>query len=471
MQFTSLFEDFSMRFSLWFAMLALLVINGRQRVAAQTAVAEPPVETVAAAAIPTALQDYVGAADSSYKYNVDGMDRVEGCTVHKLTLVSQTWHDIEWTHALYIYVPEDPQYTRTVLLFITGGRTGGKPGDEDIRTGCALAKLANLPVAFLHQVPNQPLLGDRVEDDLISETFLRYLETQDATWPLLFPMVKSATSAMTAIQDYAEERYDVDVQKFVVTGGSKRGWTTWLSAAADERVAAIAPIVIDTLNFAPQMKHQLEMWGEFSEQIADYTTKGLVNVMTDKPQIPLWAWVDPYTYRSELTLPKLIVNGTNDRYWTIDATSLYWNELVGEKHIRYVPNAGHGLDGGREGALATIAAFARHVAADEAMPELAWAYVDGDGQVEVKISASAAPKSVRIWQALSGTKDFREAKWQATEIASQVTSQTGGNGGADGPQYVGVVKKPATGYVAYFGEATFADGPLEYNLSTLLRQE
>jgi PhoPQ-activated pathogenicity-related protein len=283
----------------------------------------------------------------------------------------------------------------------------------------------------------------------------------------LLPMVKSAASAMTAIQEYGKDKYDVSVEKFVVTGGSKRGWTTWLSAVADDRVAAIAPIVIDTLNFAPQMKHQLEAWGEFSEQIADYTTKGLVDVMVKKPDVPLWAWVDPYTYRNKLSLPKLIINGTNDRYWTVDATSLYWNDLVGEKHIRYVPNAGHGLDGGREGALATLAAFARHTAAGTPMPQLAWEYQDGEGQVQVRIMATAAPKSVRIWQALSGTKDFRDARWQSTEVMLQ----PGGGSGADGPRYVGTVDKPASGYVAYFGEATFADGPLEYCLSTLLRQE
>lgn len=454
-----------MRYSLVVVTVATSIVCLPRSAVAKDAVVDVAVDAAQKSAIPTALQDYVSAADPSYKYDIEGSEDVEGCTIHKLTLTSQTWHDIPWRHALYIYIPNDPQHTDTALLFITGGKTGGTPSEDDVRTGCALAKLAGLPVAFLHQVPNQPLLGDRVEDDLISETFLRYLESHDATWPLLFPMVKSAASAMTAIQAYGKDALNVSIEKFVVTGGSKRGWTTWLSAVADDRVAAIAPIVIDTLNFGAQMKHQLETWGEFSEQIADYTTKGLVEVMVKKPEIPLWAWVDPYTYRSKLTLPKLIINGTNDRYWTVDATSLYWNDLVGEKHIRYVPNAGHSLDGGREGALATIAAFARHIAASQPMPELRWTYEDGVKQLRLTMSASQAPKSVRLWVAHSGIKDFRDATWKSMAVLRE------GGDNADGAKYVGVVDKPAAGYVAVFGEGTFADGPLEYNLSTLLRQE
>jgi PhoPQ-activated pathogenicity-related protein len=324
-----------------------------------------------------------------------------------------------------------------------------------------------MPVAFLHQVPNQPLLGDRVEDDLITETFLRYLETRDATWPLLFPMVKSAVKAMDAVQALGREQYGVEVKRFVITGGSKRGWTTWLSAVADDRVAGIAPIVIDTLNFAPQMKHQLETWGEFSEQIADYTSKGLIEVMEKQPEIPLWRWVDPYTYRQQLTLPKLIVNGTNDRYWTVDALSLYWNDLIGEKHIRYVPNAGHGLDGGREGALTTIAAFAQHVAEGRPLPELNWEFTETGEQLKLTIDGRSGPKSVRLWVATSDTRDFRDAQWQATELKAE----TAGGNGAAGERYVGAIDKPESGYVAFFGEATFGDGPFEYNLSTILRQQ
>jgi PhoPQ-activated pathogenicity-related protein len=281
-------------------------------------------------------------------------------------------------------------------------------------------------------------------------------------------MVKSAVSAMTAVQEFAKEKYNVPVEQFVVTGGSKRGWTTWLTAVADKRVAAIAPIVIDTLNFGPQMKHQLEAWGEYSEQIADYTTKGLVDVMKNKPEIPLWRWVDPYTYRSKLTLPKLLINGTNDRYWTVDATSLYWNDLVGDKHIRYVPNAGHGLGDGRESALVTLAAFTQHVAEGRELPKLTWNYDDAGGQIRLTMKASPAAKSARLWVAHSGTRDFREAKWTATEIDNQSGV---GDGNGKGGAYTTAIEKPKSGYVAVFGEATFHDGSFPYNLSTVLRQE
>jgi PhoPQ-activated pathogenicity-related protein len=416
---------------------------------------EPP-----AGDIPTALQEYVAADDDAFEWKIRGKDRHDGCLIYDIDLTSQEWQGITWKHAMSAFVPEELRHEDTVLLYITGGSNGDRPDEDDLAMGCKLATLAQMPVAFLHHVPNQPLLGDKEEDDLISETFLRYLDTKDPKWPLLFPMVKSAVRAMDALEGIAQQEYGAAINRFVVTGGSKRGWTTWLSAVADERVAGIAPIVIDTLNFPPQMKHQMETWGEYSEQIADYTAKGLVDVMLKQPEIPLWRWVDPYTYRSQLTLPKLLINGTNDRYWVIDALNLYWDGLVGDKHVLYVPNAGHGLDDGREAALTTLAVFAQHVAMQMPLPNLTWKHDDDGNQMRLVVRSKDEPKAVRLWVAHSEDKDFRPDRWDATEISA--------NG--DGT-YVAHVEKPASGHVAFFAEAIYRFGPVEYGLSTQIRQE
>ncbi len=164
-----------------------------------------------------------------------------------------------------------------MLLFITGGGTGGKSDDDDHKQAFALTRVTGSRVALLHQVPNQPLLGEKTEDALIAETFVRYLETKDKNWPLLFPMVKSAVRAMDAVQAWDRERGKGEVKQFVVAGASKRGWTTWLTGAVDNRVIAIAPMVIVMLNIATQGPNQLDVWGQYSEQIDDYVNRGLMD--------------------------------------------------------------------------------------------------------------------------------------------------------------------------------------------------
>ena len=92
-----------------------------------------------------------------------------------------------------------------------------------MRRAFSLTKATGARVAVLHQVPNQPLLGDKNEDTLIAETFVRYLETKDENWPLLFPMVKSAVRAMDAVQEWSREPGREQVKQFVVTGGLEAG--------------------------------------------------------------------------------------------------------------------------------------------------------------------------------------------------------------------------------------------------------
>src|SRR5262249_39201898 len=160
-------------------------------------------------------------------------------------------------------LPARTEPTATMLLW----NQGGKPSPTSLLAAFDLATKAKAPVAFLFGIPNQPLFGKLTEDTLIAETFVRYLETKDDSWPLLFPMVKRLVKAMDAVQEFAKKEWKHDVKSFVVTGGSKRGWTSWLTGAADPRVKAIAPMVIDTLNMQKQMDYQLESYGAYSKMI------------------------------------------------------------------------------------------------------------------------------------------------------------------------------------------------------------
>ena len=394
-------------------------------------------------ALPKALFDYVAKPQPDFHWTIKGTVSTGDGTVTEVRLVSQKWQDIIWRHALYIYTPKGLALPNHCLLFITGGRTDGSPSMGDVTMGMQLAKIAGSAVAVLHHVPNQPLLGDHVEDDLITETMLKYLKTGDANWPLLFPMVNSAVKAMDAIQQMGEKEWKRPIKTFVVTGASKRGWTTWLTSAADSRVIGLAPMVIDTLNFAPQMKHQMEMWGEFSEQIKDYVDKGLIEVMQKHPEIPLWKWTDPYTYREKITQPKLIVNGANDRYWTVDALNYYWNDLKGPKWVYYSPNGGHNLGPGRDRALANIGVFSRLTAEGKSLPKLEWSFEKSAGGQRLRIKSETPPKEVLVWTAQSPTKDFRPAKWTSAPMQKD----------ADG--WFVDVPKPAEGHYAIHGAVTY----------------
>jgi PhoPQ-activated pathogenicity-related protein len=397
--------------------------------------------------------------DAEFAWQVQAKKESPQGRLWEVDLTSQKWQGIVWRHALTVFESAKVRYPRHALLFITGGSTGGRPGKDGLQTGWRLAELTGARVAMLQQVPNQPLLDNRKEDDLISETWLRYLASGDTTWVLQLPMVKSAVRAMDAVQAMAKAEWNEPVAGFVVTGASKRGWTTWLTAVADKRAVGIAPMVIDMLNLRPQMKYQLDTWGAYSEQIGDYTRKGLVREGDLSPrEALLLRLVDPYTYRRQLTLPKLLIHGTNDPYWTVDAAKFYWDDLAGPKYLHEVPNAGHGLEGGRPKALATLAAFFGHVVGQTPWPKLDWTHSQNGKEYSLRINASPPPKAARLWIAHSPSKDFRQAKWRSETLTA---SDCG---------FLAVVPKPEQGHVAFFGEAQFDNQGTPFALCTLVRR-
>jgi PhoPQ-activated pathogenicity-related protein len=425
----------------WFSLLAVALCTGGAR---------------------AGVVEYVQQADPAFSWKLKGKTVTAEGTVYDLHLVSQVWQGITWEHQLQVYLPRDVKPTATMFLW----NQGGKANAGSIAFGMDLARKMKAPVAFLYGIPNQPLFGGKKEDTLIAETFVRYLESGDESWPLLFPMVKSLARAMDALQAFAKQEWNVTVTHFVVSGGSKRGWTTWLTAIADARVKAIAPCVIDTLNMQAQMPHQLKSFGRYSDMIADYTKRGLVP-MPDTPRAKkLWSMVDPWAQRGRLKQPKMIINGTNDPYWAQDALNLYWDDLQGDKWVLYVPNAGHNLVQKHEGVTVipdlsragnTLAAFARHQIYDLPMPRLKWQHEGANPKMQLKVQADPAPKAARLWFAAAPTRDFREAKWSDRPLEVK------------GQAITAEMTTPPEGFVAFFAELEYEVEGMRYYLSTQLR--
>jgi PhoPQ-activated pathogenicity-related protein len=436
---------------------------------AATGFSQPPATPDVAP--PPDLANYVRKADASYAWKLAGKTSSDTGTVYELDLTSQTWHDITWTHKIQVFVPKGAKPQRTMVLW----NQGGKPSAGSGLLGLKIAEQVGAPVAFLYGVPNQPLLGGKSEDALIAETFVRYLETKDSTWPLLFPMVKSVTRAMDALQAFAKAEWQADVKDFVVTGASKRGWTSWLTAASgDTRVKAIAPLVIDTLNFPVQMKNQLTSFGKPSLMIHDYTERNLVPIPDTGDGRHLWRMVDPWIYRHMVTVPKMIINGANDPYWPLDALNSYWDDLKGEKYILYVPNAGHNLrQKGEDGkdellpmrAVSTLSAFCKCQVFDKKMPTYTWKYTAQPNGMQLEVGYEGTVKSQRLWTADSPTRDFRPARWSERVLLSgsatvEVSSPV---------SRAAAIPLPETGFRAMFAETEFRIGDLAFPLSTQIR--
>jgi PhoPQ-activated pathogenicity-related protein len=264
---------------------------------------------------------------------------------------------------------------------------------------------------------------------------------------------------MDAIEEFAAAEWQLDVERFLVTGASKRGWTTWLTGAVDSRVNAIAPMVIDMLNMKPHMELQQLSFGGYSEQIEDYTEKGLQDHMDNARGDALRSIVDPYSYRDQLRQPKLIILGTNDRYWPVDALNLYWDELKGEKYILYVPNNGHGLRDHTR-LVGTVCALHEHVTGGKALPKLDWKFQYRGDTLRLELTSDTVPEVVRSWTAAAETRDFREVEWDSQQVKAD---------GAEGRRFVVDLKKPANGFAAVFAEAEFNGRPMPFYLSTNLR--
>ncbi len=399
-----------------------------------------------------ALERYVQTDDDSFSWARKDMKTSGEFLVATVPFTSQTWRDNPWRHALLLVRPKEIRNPDIAFLLIAGS----EPPESHLQTLKTLAAQGGAIAAVVSEVPNQPLYDGRVEDALIAYTLDQYLRTGDETWPLLFPMVKSAVRACDVIGALANSEFDQKINRFILSGASKRGWTTWLTAAVDPRVLAIAPMVFDMLNMKAQTEWTRKVYGHQSERIHDYTDADLIERIDEPRAVQLREWIDPYFHRARYTIPKLILLGTNDPYWTVDAMRHYWDDLPGHKLVFQTPNAGHGLGDGSD-AMHSLAAFFEIIADNGSLPQLQWSVELGNTNATIQIQSDQPFKGARLWMAESADRDFRNDHWEAHPVKK---------GKQPGSAGVSIVV-PRTGYRAFLMEAEFASPRgNHYKLST-----
>jgi PhoPQ-activated pathogenicity-related protein len=411
----------------------------------------------------TALDRYVAAPDPVYGWKLVNTIAGEGYRSFVLELTSQTWRTAAevdrpvWKHWLTIVKPAKAA-SGVAMLFIGGGSNADPAPTAANPRSVSFALESNTVVAELGMVPNQPLRFTdsretaRSEDDLIAYTRVKHFATKDDTWLVRLAMVKSGVRAMDAVQAFlaSEAGGRLAVDRFVVSGGSKRGWTTWLVGAVDRRVVAIMPTVIDALNSEAITKHHFEALGFFSPALDDYVRHGLFPHKIGTPEYrAVLAIEDPYNYRGRerLTIPKYLVNASGDQFFLPDNSQFYFPDLVGEKYLRYVPNARHNLAG--SDARESLLAFYQAILANRARPRFSWTK-ERDGSL--RVSVTDRPRAVNVWQASNpNARDFRVDTIGNAYTSSPLVEQAPG-------VYLARVASPEHGFTAFFVELMYDSG-------------
>jgi PhoPQ-activated pathogenicity-related protein len=424
-------------------------------------------QAAASAADQTSLDRYVAQADPSYKYELVKTLPGKGYTAYVLDMTSQTWRSANevdrtvWKHWVTIIRPDTTAYSKS-LLYITGGNNNSPAPDAADRQLAQIAVDTKSVVTELRMVPNQPLVFSddkkpRSEDAMIAYTWDKFLHTRDELWPARLPMTKAAVRAMDTVTTFlaGDAGGKLKVDAFVVAGGSKRGWTTWTTAAVDKRVVAVIPLVIDLLNIVPSFQHHFAAYGYYAPAIYDYESMGIMKWVGTPQYKALMKIEEPYEYRQRLTVPKFMINAADDPFFLPDSWQFYFHDLPGVKYLRYIPNAEHSLGG--SDAFASVQACYNSVLTGATPPQFGWS-IEKDGTIQVKTKDQ--PAEVKLWQITNpSSRDFRlttiGAKWTSAPLAAGVQGV-----------YSAKVAAPKRGWTAYMIELTFTgaggSGPFKF---------
>ncbi|WP_017349363.1 PhoPQ-activated protein PqaA family protein [Pantoea sp. A4] len=374
--------------------------------------------------------------------------------VTRYRLMSQSWSPdglvtpMAWQHDVNIYIPPNPRGDLALIAV-----------DLDERTNAETAYYSHTIVVSLNNVPSVDLTyqGDkapREEDDSIARSWQLYMDKPAlrARLPLHVPMAAAISQTIRLAKAELKQQH---IDKFVVTGASKRGWATWLAGISDPAVVAIVPFVADVLNTQKMVQHMYQTYGgnwpiafgPYYQNHTDmeYKTAHFAELMKIE---------DPMQYmgtdqQQRLAIPKYIVNASGDDFFPPDNAKFYYNALPGVKSLRMAPNSDHiGINRFFRSSLVT---FLDRLQEKRPLPVINESLEQQSTSKLLRLSFSEKPVRIEVWRAVNPTaRDFRLACGIRYGSSALVVP-------ADNKVDVSLAYY-GSGWQAMFVEATFDDG-------------
>ena len=361
------------------------------------------------------IKEYCELTKTEYSYRLIDSVVDNNSTTYNYKMVSGKWlskevvSDSIWWHMVDVIIPKKIEFNKA-LLFVGGGTKNDSFNFTNSYLVNEAVKLKSV-IAHISNVPFQPINFkdfpeiQRYEDNLIAYGWDKFLSNDsldsDSKYLARLPMTRAVIRSMDLIQEITKFN-PIPISEFFISGASKRGWTTWTSAAIDNRIIGIAPVVIDLLNLVPSFSHHFKSYGSYSEAVDDYVNFNIMDWMGSSEFDRLLDIVEPYEFKELFEIPKLIINGTIDEFFLPDSWKFYWNKLPDKKYLQYVPNGNHELLGTYR--TINIISFYKKIINNEDIPVFNW-QIEKD-KFHVKID----PKydyEIYLWSATSEKRDFR----------------------------------------------------------------
>lgn len=445
--------------------------------------------------VQTPLDDYVHRPDPAYEYYVlDIYDEDPDFTVHVLNMTSQMWMDESfsdsplWWHYLSIFIPKSHQTAIRDAAHIhigNGNHNDSIPvmTDEWMERNGNFCRNTKAVTAHLLTVPYQPIVFagyeyGKVEDFIIGHTWRIYIEDENANPDIvaLLPMVKAAKMALDTIVEYTKSQdASYEISRFMPTGFSKRGWTTWLLGCVDQRVFAMAPTVFDLLDMIPNLEHHYMAYGGWSWAFFPYVYENVSQYLYHNRTAEMAGFIDPLSFNERLTMPKLIISAAGDQFFLPDDANFFYDRLTGPKFLQIWENDEHGLDYHRDQRDHNLQAFFLQAHSHGSWPTITWTRLANDVSGRISVVVNPAPLAITSWWAdttnitcepdydIEGTcrRDFRiRAKENKTGIwwIQEPVFDMGNN------EYVIAYNVPSFGFKGFFIQMTMA-GPDGYSFT------